>query len=276
MHFFLTKEFHACGLDTVDYWQCDQCGFVISKTHVEMDPASWERVNFECHASYQGKESDPRDLKWQARLQHQARMLNDVQAIGLLDRKGRWLDYACGDAKLSSLLHTRHGLTLLNYERYMPKKSSFIDETELGPGRFDFVITTSVFEHFACREQFDFVHALLSAPGVLGIHTLVCEQVPADPSWFYLNPVHCAFHTNRSMEILFRQWGYECSIYQVEAQLWLWFRSRAEEVEAMVQRANRRTDAPAYLFKRGFVDYWKCPPYRHATAPSDASEPLIS
>ena len=229
-----------------------------------MAPAEWERVNHECHASYQGTESDPGDPKWNTRLQNQTRMLNDLQEVGLLNRNDRWLDYACGDAKLSGLLRTHHNLNLLNYERYMPKWEGYFQESELVPGVFDFVITTSVFEHFTRREQFDFVQALVSKNGVLGVHTLVCENVPADPRWFYLNPVHCAFHTNRSMEILFRQWGYACSVYNVDAQLWLWFKNDPQDVEAAIGRANLRAGGLYYVFKRGFVDYWKCAPYRTA------------
>jgi hypothetical protein len=262
MSFFLSKPFGVCNLDSADYWRCSECGFVISKTHIEMSDAAWERLNYESHASYQGKESDPGDPRWITRLQGQIRMLNDAQLIGLLDRRGRWLDYACGDAKLSRLLYARHGLTVLNYERYMPHQAGFIDESDLVAGSFDLVITTSVFEHIRERRQFDMVEALVGPQGVLGIHTLVCESVPADPTWFYMNPVHCTFHTNRSMEILFRQWGYSCSVYNVEAQLWLWFKTNWRHIEEMVRRANVRSGGPIYVFKHGFVDYWKCVPAR--------------
>ena len=262
MSFFISKEFHVDGLDTADYWRCANCGFVISKTHVEMTPTAWERINHGCHASYQGSEADPGDPNWNARLQNQAQLLHDAQKLGLLNSAGRWLDYACGDGKLSGLLRTRYRLNLLNYERYMPKREGFIDEGALAPGSFDLVITTSVLEHLARREDFDFMEALVSKHGVLGIHTLVCENVPADPAWFYMNPVHCAFHTNRSMEILFEQWNYTCSVYNVEAQLWLWFKNDPREVEAIIRRANSRSDGPRYVFKQGFVDYWKCAPYR--------------
>jgi hypothetical protein len=264
MIFFISKQFQEHGLDTAEYWRCTDCGFVVSKTHVEMVPAEWERLNHDLHASYQGKESDPGDPKWNARLQNQTRMINDVQEMGLLNRYDRWLDYACGDAKLSGLLQTQYNLNVLNYERYMPRREGYIEEYELVPGSFDFLITTSVFEHFTRREQFDFVEGLLSKNGVLGLHTLVCENVPRDPTWFYLNPVHCAFHTNASMEILFRQWGYKCSVYNVDAQLWLWFKNDPQEVEAIIGAANSRADGPRYLIKRGFVDYWKCAPYRTA------------
>lgn len=264
MSFFFSKQFDAFGLDTAEYWRCCNCGFVISKTHVEMVPAAWQRLNCEFHALYQGtgSESALDDVRWLMRLQNQARILHDAQQVGLLNKNDRWLDYACGDGTLSTILRTRYNLDLLNYERYMPKVEGYIDDCELMPGSFDFVITTSVFEHFTRREQFDFVEALVSGQGVLGTHTLVCENVPADPTWFYLNPVHCSFHTNRSMEILFRQWGYTCSIYNVEAQLWLWFKNDPREIEESIRRANSRTDGPSYIFKEGFVDYWKCVPIR--------------
>jgi hypothetical protein len=66
------------------------------------------------------------------------------------------------------------------------------------------------------------------------------------------------------MEILFHQWGYTCSVYNVDAQLWLWFKRGPQEVEAAIERANRRAGGLTYIFKRGFVDYWKCDPYRTA------------
>lgn len=264
MNFFFSKQFRAFGLDKVEYWRCQGCGFVLSKTHAEMAPVAWEKLNCEFHGLYQGTGCDPGDPRWLTRLQNQALMLCDAADIGLLNRSGRWLDYACGDGSLSYILRTHHNLRLLNYDRYMPNREDYIGENDLVPGSFDFVITTSVFEHFTRREQFDAVEVLLSKYGVLGIHTLVCESVPADPTWFYMNPVHCAFHTNASMEILFRQWGYTCSVYNAEAQLWLWFKNAPRDVDASIRLANSRTHGPVYILKSGFVDYWKCIPIRRA------------
>jgi len=261
MHFFLSKPFHLDGLEKADYWRCNECRFVISKTHAEMTPATWKKLNYQVHASYQGTEHPPDDdPNWITRLNHQAQMLHDVEQIGLLQPDGRWLDYACGDGRLSAILQERYHRNLLKYEAYMQSREDYLRDSDLVPASFDLVITTSVFEHFFRRSHFDTVESLLSAQGVLATHTLVCESVPDDPTWFYMNPVHCAFHTNRSMEILFRQWGYTCSIYNVEARLWLWFKSDADNVEKRIQEANSRTGSPFYLFKRGFVDYWKCVP----------------
>lgn len=256
MAFIFSKQFDVHGLTKVNYWRCCNCGFTMSKTHAEMSASEWQSLNYGYHSSYQGKDSNPDDPRWIARLQSQATVLSDAAWIGLLDRDGRWLDFGCGDGKLSELLK-RHNLTLLKYDRYMTGREDFLDDGAITPRSFDFVITTSVFEHFILREQFDSVEALVSDSGVLGLHTMVCENVPCDASWFYLVPVHCAFHTNKSMSLLFEQWGYAASVYNVDARLWLWFKRPPADIKERVERANRQPNGPFYIFNNGFVDYWK-------------------
>lgn len=259
--FSFAKEFGFHGLDRVEYWCCDFCGFTLSRTHADLAPSEWERLNLKSHSGYFGTESDPGDPRWRTRLRAQADLLDDAASIGLLKPDGRWLDYACGDGKLASLVQDVHGRELLKYDRYLSRDSDYLSDDALKVRGFDLVVTTSVFEHLWQRGQFDMVHALVSDRGVLGIHTLVCETVPRDPAWFYLASVHCAFHTNRSMALLFSQWGYTCSVYGVEAQLWLWFKADPGHIESIVRAANARGGSkPAYVFKRGFVDYWKGSP----------------
>jgi hypothetical protein len=257
MSFFFSKKFNSFGLKTVDYWRCDNCGFCMSKTHADMTDTEWQVLNYEYHATYQGAECNTDDPLWIERLETQATVLNDAAEIGFLNENGRWLDYACGDGKLSELLKVKNR-SLLKYDRYMPNSADYLDDNAINNKSFDFVITTSVFEHFTLRKQFDSVETLVSDSGVLGLHTLVCENIPCDSSWFYLLPVHCAFHTNKSMSLLFEQWGYISSVYNVEARLWFWFKqNNSEEIEKLVEFANKRTNKPNYIFKNGFVDYWK-------------------
>ena len=257
MLYSFSKRFEVPWLTNVNYWRCQNCGFTISKTHTEMSPSEWESLNYEYHRSYQGQEFNPDDPRWITRLLTQANVLNDAAQIGFLDTNGRWLDYACGDGSLSELLNTHHNLMLLNYDLYMPRRKDFLEDSDVTPASFDFVITTSVFEHFTRREQFDSVEALVSENGVLGLHTIVCENVPTDDSWFYLLPVHCAFHTNKSMSLLFEQWGYTASVYNVDARLWLWFKESPTDIVGIVERANGRPNGPFYIHKKAFVDYWK-------------------
>ncbi len=256
MEFYFSKDFDAFGLGKVDYWRCRDCGFSMSRTHAEMTRAEWESLNRQYHSTYQAKDSNADDPRWTERLQSQATVLADAVQVGLLNGDGRWLDYACGDGKLSELLRS-DGITLEKYDRYMSRQEGYLRDDEITARGFDFVITTSVFEHFTKREEFDSVESLVSANGVLGLHTLVREDIPCDSSWFYLLPVHCAFHTNRSMALLLEQWGYASSVYNVDSRLWLLFKKPASDMRHRVDAANRRVRKPTYILKDGFVDYWK-------------------
>ena len=263
MHFYFSKSFTDRHLSNVNYYRCENCGFCISKTHAEMTPEEFSEVNADFHSRYLFTDENPLDPCWKRRLQTQADVIADLCRFGLLDRSKLWLDYACGDGSLSELLATNHQLELLKYDRYLPEQSSYLDIKDLASGGFDFVITTSVFEHLTKREHFDEINMLVSADGVMGLHTMVREVVPQDPAWFYLHPVHCAFHTNKSMEILFEQWGYRSSIYHVDSRIWFWFKSDPGRIEEIVRKANDRRNlladspSPYYEFKKGFADYWK-------------------
>lgn len=258
MAYYFTKTFSLYDLGDVQYWKCIHCGFVISKTHYDMSEESWRKLNVTYHRTYQNKGHNSDDPRWIDRLHAQAKVIDDAARIGLIRESGRWLDYACGDGQLASILGEDHGRVLLNYDKFMPNQAGFLKHSDIAPRSFDFVLTTSVFEHFTRREYFDVVEALTTNSGVLGLHTLVCENVPQDPTWFYLLPVHCAFHTNKSMSILFEQWGYLESVYNVEARLWLFFKSRLRDIGKILADANQRQDAPQYVHnENGFVDYWK-------------------
>jgi hypothetical protein len=254
-----SKTFNAFGLGEVDYWRCGACGFVFSRTHVEMPPDVWNEMNRLCHQTYQGQGENPLDPRWQARVTAQASALSELAAAGLLNPAGRWMDFGCGDGVLSNRMADEFGLELQKYDEYMAAGPDYLADADLTPRAFDFVISTSVFEHLTRRGQWDRIEALVAPGGALGIHTLVAEQAPRDPGWFYLQPPHCAFFTNAAMTRLFEDWGYRASVYSVAASLWVWFRSDPQEVERKVAALNRSARAP-FLFKAGFMDYWKVDP----------------
>lgn len=256
---YFSKTFNAFSLGEVEYWRCEACGFVLSLTHQQMSPEAWRELNRQCHESYQGQDANALDPRWKSRLAAQASALAELAAGGLLDREGRWLDYGCGDGALSALCADPYGLRLLKYDEYMAAGDDYLSASDLRKGEFDFVLTTSVFEHLFRRQQWDDIEALVSPAGVLGIHTLVAEQVPQDPDWFYLQPPHCAFFTNAAMSRLFDAWGYCASIYCVDASLWLWFRSDPKTVKEKVDRLNASAGG-RFLFREGFLDYWKVDP----------------
>lgn len=259
-----SKRFESFGLGEVDYVECVGCGFVSSRTHAEMTDEAWEKLNASYHGSFHGTEHDSNDPAWVERLKLQADTLDLAASTGLLPTDRPWVDWGCGDAKLCRLLAARRGPVLKPFDRHA-RFPGYLSEAELRPGTFGFVLTTSVFEHLRDRRSLDEIANLVAVQGgVMGLHTLVAERVPADPAWFYLVPVHCAFFTNRSMAILCEQWGVRCSTYHPTSRLWFLFRDEPQAVAARVGRTNRQVPAGEckFVFKRGFVDYWKVPTER--------------
>jgi hypothetical protein len=221
-----------------------------------MTDDEWNTLNRNYHASYQSQTENTDDPRWLARIKAQAEIIDDCTHLGLIPRGRPWLDYAAGGGQLSAALSSINGLTLLNYDRYMttPEPKPKNDPSS---GEFDFVITTSVFEHIRTRRDLDAINSLVSPNGVMGVHTLVSEVVPADPNWFYYLPVHCAFFSNKAMSILFRDWGYQSSLYEVNSRLWLFFKRAHDEIRPIIDEANLRKGKPTYFSKASFMDYWK-------------------
>lgn len=243
LEYSFSKTFADFDLGRVDYAKCPECGFMASVTHMRMSFGEWLSLNGSYH-SFHGGEEAPDDPRWVRRLRLQSRLIAELAEKGVLSVKRPWLDYGCGDGKLCDMLAGR-GLEALKYDRYMTAFPGLIDERQLEAGRpYDLVISTAVFEHLLRREDLDFIPGLLSDKGALALHTWAAATVPEDPSWFYLLPVHCSFFSNMSMSILFRDWGFQCSLYHPEARMWFWLREDAE------------LELEGFVFEHGFVDYW--------------------
>jgi hypothetical protein len=254
MRYFFSKDFTVCDLQQVDYWKCPDCGFCASKTHMEMSDERWARLNHDFHAQTHFSEGNPYNRN--QRYFNQALMLNLLNRQGLV-QAGQWLDWGCGVGAVARLLDEQFGLRLMTYDKYFTPHFNVLPEGDLLPRRFELVLNTAVFEHVRGRETLDEIESYVAPAGAFAIHTLVPENVPQDPNWMYLLPVHCAFHTNRSMQILMDAWGYTCSVYNEHAKLWVLFREDAATVEAKAEALNRALGWPYLHFKRGFMDYWK-------------------
>ena len=255
---FMRKHFTQFNLGDIDYDQCPACGFVLSRTHYTMSDDAWETLNHQWVSQYQGTDENPEDPRWMERCENQSAIIGDAASQGLLPA-GRWLDYGAGDGKLCNKLAAEHGLAVEKYEHSSNPAQGYLRADELTPKGFDVVIHTAVIEHLRFRSQIDAIFNLVREDGVMVFHTLVPETIPHDPDWFFLLSVHCSFFTNRSMQLLFEQHGYRCSVYHVTSRLWFWFKQPASIIRPLVEKANARGLGPAaeYLFKEGFVDYWK-------------------
>ena len=127
------------------------------------------------------------------------------------------------------------------------------------PGDFDAVVSCSVFEHLLGRRDVDEIIGLLEEKVTLCMHTLVCEEVPQDPNWFYLLGGHCTLWTNASMGLLFQQYGFVGCAYHIEARMWFFFKDR-RRFELLKERSPLIPGE--WVFSDQFVDYWKQKPYR--------------
>lgn len=270
MEHYFVKEFQITALNSTEYERCPACGMVFSKTHGELSLAEWSEINTRTHSSYQGTDHSKGDPRWIQRLHAQKEAIARLYACGVVgktatpsDDSGKnpinAIDYGCGDGKLCDMLATDEGITVGKYDKYMGNASYMRDE-EVEGKQFPLVISTSVLEHLRSREEIDAIIKLVDRGcGIFALHTLVCEEVPCDPAWFYLVSVHCAFFSNKSMALLYKEYGFECCFYAVDAQMWFMCMNKASVLPLQEQY---RSFSEKWVYSDDFVDYWKQKPYR--------------
>ena len=253
MNYHFTKVFEGFGLGKVDYLKCAHCGFSASATHLEMTTEEWERLNLAFHSASNDRSDNPYNRN--QRYFNQALMLNLLVRHKIID-SGDWLDWGSGPGSLSIQLLENFGITLHNYDQFIRPDQFPLSRAEVVTRGYSLVANTAVFEHVRSRQTLDEIESCVADQGCLAVHTLVRGDIPADPEWMYLLPVHCAFHTNRSMDLLMRQWGYTCSIYNEYSKMWVLFKTEADSVRRGVAHLNEFLGWGYAHYKIGFMDYW--------------------
>ena len=260
--YFFSKKYSGYPYDEfmpeigdVNYYKCENCGFVLSKTHCELDRDKWENLNYIVHKYHE----NPRNQTTvnQPPYLEQAIMLLILGKNGIINIKNM-LDYAAGYGTLSRMLSKYFNIILPIFDEYVkdgnPKR--YIQKEHLA--KYKTVLNSAMFEHILKREDLDKVNNLVDTDGCLIIHTVICENVPQDPNWFYLDPpVHTAFHTNKSMEILMNQWGYRSSIYCPKSKSWILLKKEIENINQVIHSINQEFQTDFLYYKKGFIDYWK-------------------
>lgn len=254
MEYFFSKVFDYSNLKTVDYWKCSNCGFAASKTHYDMSKEEWEHLNLDFHTDHNLREDNP--FNRNQRYFYQAQMIFLLKKFNFL-KKEPFLDWGSGLGAVSELADKIYDIEILNYDKYIIPNLKHIKESEIVTRNYNLVISNAVFEHVTSRETLDEIESYVSQDGCLGIHTLIPENIPNDPDWMYLFPVHCSFHTNKSMQILMEQWGYKCSVYNENSKMWILFKNEPAEIEELTSALNRTLGWNYLKFKVGFMDYWK-------------------
>jgi hypothetical protein len=248
-----TKRFDAYGLGDVEYRKCSLCGFSASATHFAMSEKEWEELNRAFHDDSFARTDNPYNRN--QRYFNQALMLNLLNRSEVVP-SGEWLDWGSGSGFLSMQLDRHFGIRLNNFDQYMKPRLFSLERENLLRGEYQVVVNTAVFEHVRSRKTLDEIESYVAPHGCLCVHTLVRGDIPADPDWMYLLPVHCAFHTNTSMNNLMRQWGYTCSVYNEHAKMWVWFKQNPELVADKVASLNRFMGWEYLHYKPGFMDFW--------------------
>jgi hypothetical protein len=158
---------------------------VLSKTHCELHESKWNELNCQFHHYVENPANENKGN--QPPYAEQAMMLNLLHKNGIIDTDSM-LDYAAGYGTLSDILRHYYDLTLPLYDPYIKADNSnrYIEQSRLI--KYKTVINSAMFEHVLKREDLDLVHDVVDSDGCLIIHTVVCENVPKDPDWFYLRP----------------------------------------------------------------------------------------
>ena len=261
MEYFFSKSYDRTpyqdlmkDVGDIEYFKCTYCGMVLSKTHADLSHDKWLEINNRFHHFHENEVSNINQPPYI----HQATMLKVLSENKIIDLNS-CIDYAGGYATLSKILKKYFNLCLPVYDPYVRSGdfSSYVDKESLSV--YKTVINSALFEHLFYRQSFDAINSLVSNDaGVMVIHTVICETIPRDPDWFYLEPpVHTTFHTNKSMEILMKEWGYQSSIYCLAAKSWVLLKTPAEKNKAKVNRINSEFQEEYLILKEGFVDYWK-------------------
>ncbi|WP_396196728.1 methyltransferase domain-containing protein [Flavobacterium sp.] len=258
---FLTKRTFKIGykdivkdIEEFNYYKCTNCGFTISKTHVDMSTEVWLKLNDNFHHFIENNHAPINQPPYL----EQAMIINLLNVSGILPFVNA-LDYAGGYGTLSLILKDYYGLKLPVYDPYINGENVAVDYIQKeNLEKYGIVFNSALFEHLYRRELFDEINNLVKEDGCMILHTLVCENIPADSNWFYMEPpVHCAFHTNKSMNILMDQWGYISSIYSPAAKIWILFKKEPEELLKKITELNCVFQKEIFFYKEGFVDYWK-------------------
>ena len=246
-----SKQFAWLDMGLVAYERCASCGLVVSRTHASLNRGEWERLNTAFHRERDPDAGRSTDQRWLDRARGYVAAIGAAMDLGAIPKDRSWLDYGCGKGHLADLVEERTGHEILRYEPFLPGEGDrWVDAAALDPHTCDLVINTAMFEHVLDRASLDRLAGLVSAEGVLALHTVVVERVPDDPGWFYLLPVHCAFFTNAAMDHLCRDWGFRASAYHVPSRLWLLFR---RPLSALPDELSR----DPWVSAEGFAGYWK-------------------
>ncbi len=258
--FYFNKKWefpYISMLKEADFHKCDDCGFTFSKTLFDMPHSDWVKLNEAFHLYIE----NPVNAKQQNQPPYleQASMLNLLIKNNIINSQSM-VDFGGGMGTIAKVLKKYFDIKLQVYDPYIKADDNKeVEYVSLDANQKKKVVFNSaLFEHIIKRADIDEIDSYVDNDGVLIIHTLVCENVPKDPNWFYIvPPVHSALYTNKSMDVLMNQLGYVSSLYCPSSKCWILFKKQPTSLLEKVELINQELQTSYFVYKKGFVDYWK-------------------
>ena len=198
-----------------------------------MESHVWEKLNYDYHTYMEDVNKRTKGKGRNPPPYYEIAFLIQVLSTNSVIDSKSMLDFAGGYGTLSDILPV--------YDPFVQNNSRaiYVQENELQ--KYNVVINSALFEHVTSRQPLDEINDLVDGNGCMLIHTVVAEKIPNDEDWFYIKriPVHCAFHTNKSMEVLMKQWGFVSSVYCPPAKCWVLFRKEPAALPTSARRGSR-------------------------------------
>ena len=189
-----------------EYHRCKVCDLIFVPPAFHWDkPAEM--------AIYQQHENNPNDLGYrkfldrikQPMLQQLALLKKSQKTANKPEDKIAGLDFGCGPGPTLSLMLEEVGVSCANYDLY------FANHPELLEQKYDFIVSTEVFEHLAQpAEVINQLVSCLKPQGILGIMTQRPRDLAAFQNWRYLaDPTHISFFSEACFKWLAKHWQLE-------------------------------------------------------------------
>jgi len=182
-----------------EYHRCKVCDLIFVPPSFHWDkPAEI--------AIYQQHENKPNDLGYRKFLDRiKQPMLQQLALAKKPKEKILGLDFGCGPGPTLSLMFAEAGFSCANYDLY------FANHPEMLQQKYDFIVSTEVFEHLAQpAEVMNQLVSCLKPQGILGIMTQRPRDLAAFQKWRYLaDPTHITFYSEACFKWLTKHWQLE-------------------------------------------------------------------
>ena len=195
-----------------EYHCCNVCSLLFVPTEFHVSPES-EKERYEEH------NNDPNDIRYRQFLE---RIAPPIRARFKVGKKG--LDFGCGPTPLLAEILREDGFEMEVYDPFYAPDKSILE------GKFDFVVSTEVFEHLKNPlREFKRLFRMLNDGGVLAIMTRLYNDSTDFKTWHYKNDrTHICFYSIETFDWLSKHLDVDYT--QIEHDIFVFEGKRGREL----------------------------------------------